>query len=83
MPTARLQAHARRLFLASLVYLPVFFGCLLLHQRRHPVELNVPAAAEEANWAEELYEETRDRLRTKGRWAPHGSIASCPSRECD
>ena len=36
------QAHARRLFLASLAYLPLFFGCLLLHQRR-----KAPAAAEE------------------------------------
>lgn len=30
------RAHARRLFLGSLVYLPVFFAALLVHQRRQP-----------------------------------------------
>ena len=28
--SSRGQAHARRLFLVSLAYLPVFFGCLML-----------------------------------------------------
>jgi len=55
------QAHARRLFLASLAYLPVFFGCLLLHQRRQPAEL------EHTTEVEEMYEEARDRLRSRGR----------------
>lgn len=32
--SSRGQAHARRLFLVSLAYLPVFFGCLLLHQKQ-------------------------------------------------
>ena len=40
------QAYARRLFLASLVYLPVFFACLILHQRRPPAELGVAATVE-------------------------------------
>merc|ERR1712087_874939 len=31
------QAHARRLFLLSLAYLPLFFGCFLVHQRRRPL----------------------------------------------
>jgi hypothetical protein len=35
--SSRGQAHARRLFLVSLAYLPIFFGCLLLHQRRQPL----------------------------------------------
>ena len=39
--SSRGQAHARRLFLVSLGYLPLFFGCLLLHQRRQPVEQRI------------------------------------------
>ena len=40
------QAHARRLFLASLAYLPVFFVCLILHQRRPPAELEFAGTVE-------------------------------------
>ena len=39
--SSRGQAHARRLFLVSLGYLPLFSGCLLLHQRRQPVEQRI------------------------------------------
>ena len=39
------QAHARRLFLASLAYLPVMFACLLLHQRRAKDEEGLEIAA--------------------------------------
>ena len=39
------QAHARRLFLASLAYLPVMFACLLLHQRREKDEEGLEIAA--------------------------------------
>jgi protoheme IX farnesyltransferase len=47
--SSRGQAHARRLFLVSLGYLPLFFGCLLLHQKRQPVEqpLGLDAASAE------------------------------------
>ena len=39
------QAHARRLFLISLVYLPVFFGCLLMHQKREPEDRSADGRA--------------------------------------
>ena len=53
--SSRGQAHARRLFLASLAYLPVFFGCLMLHHRRQPNTASV--AAEDASAAHEAVEE--------------------------
>ena len=56
------QAHARRLFLASLVYLPVFFACLILHQRRPPAELGVAATVEA-----EALEQVRVAARSRGR----------------
>jgi len=54
------QAHARRLFLASLAYLPVFFFCLLLHQKRQPA-----VATEELE--DVAYDDARDRLLSRGR----------------
>jgi len=67
------QAHARRLFLASLGYLPLFFFCLLLHQRRKPLaatsaveELTADADALPSE-LEALGAEARERLRQRGR----------------
>jgi len=54
------QAHARRLFLASLAYLPIFFGCLLIHQRR-------PALTTEDELAAAPLDESLERIRTRGR----------------
>jgi len=84
------QAHARRLFLASLAYLPIFFFCLLLHQRRQP--LAVSASPEESavdmdaigvgtSDAESLAE-ARERLRERGRRiCIHEQITSGGSRD--
>jgi heme O synthase-like polyprenyltransferase len=51
-PNARVQQaqYARRLFFASLGYLPLFFGCLLLHQQsnRHAATEDEEVAAPEA-----------------------------------
>lgn len=69
--SSRGQAHARRLFLASLAYLPIFFGCLLLHQKRLPAEMAIdedarlPAPAESLDRL--LVEESLTRLRERGR----------------
>ncbi|KAL1514499.1 hypothetical protein AB1Y20_003598 [Prymnesium parvum] len=68
---ARGQAHARRLFLASLAYLPIFFACLLLHQERPPppppAVTRRPLGVEHLSEAGLLYEEGRNQLREKGR----------------
>ena len=69
--SSRGQAHARRLFLASLAYLPLFFGCLLLHQRRESVEVPLDEAAALPAPAEALdrmlVDESLERIRSKGR----------------
>merc|ERR1712087_736682 len=57
------QAHARRLFLLSLAYLPLFFACYLLHQRR-PI-LEKEEAAEEVEVG--VQGDVRERLRHRGR----------------
>jgi len=66
------QAHARRLFLVSLAYLPLFFGCFLVHQRRahlteeeearHVVEVGEPSEADA-----DAHGDVRERLRQRGR----------------
>ena len=60
--SSRGQAHARRLFLVSLAYLPFFMGCLLLHQRRSPLAVDEDTEAHAA-----LLAEPRERLRARGR----------------
>lgn len=66
--SSRGQAHARRLFLGSLAYLPLFFACLLLHQRRAPATLDDEAAlhAEEGAAASPL-EAGLEQIRARGR----------------
>lgn len=54
------QAHARRLFLASLAYLPAFFFCFLLH---HKQRASATDTVEEPSHAPEVL----DRLRDRGR----------------
>lgn len=56
------QAHARRLFLASLAYLPIFFACLLLHQKRAPAELEAGVIAED-----DANRDAINRMRSRGR----------------
>lgn len=57
------QAHARRLFLTSLVYLPIFFACLLLHQKRAPAEpLEAGVIAED-----DANRDAINRMRSRGR----------------
>jgi protoheme IX farnesyltransferase len=63
--SSRGQAHARRLFLVSLAYLPIFFGCLLLHQRRQPATL-AAATDDDASSVSPL-EEPLERIRARGR----------------
>lgn len=67
---SRGQAHARRLFLVSLAYLPVFFGCLLLHQRRQPATLEAEASEEERHTTSHTLpaiDEPLTRIRERGR----------------
>lgn len=61
------QAHARRLFLVSLAYLPLFFACLLLHQRRSSVdeENTLPATDEVLDRL--LVNESIERVKERGR----------------
>ena len=61
--SSRGQAHARRLFLVSLAYLPVFFGCLLLHQKREPQVVVVEDDMRDAGWTTPV----RERLVERGR----------------
>jgi hypothetical protein len=75
--------HARRLFFVSLAYLPLFFGCLLLHQRRRdPAELEAHDEAEidARNWI-------REGVRERGRrLCPHEALESphlCPVAAAD
>ena len=60
--SSRGQAHARRLFLVSLAYLPVFFGCLLLHQKRERQAV-VAQDVRDAGWTTPV----RERLVERGR----------------
>lgn len=78
------HAHARRLFLASLLYLPVFFACLLLHQRRETAALET-ALEEDKRGA---IEHVRGEVRARGRelclheqmlTAPHAEDAGAAS----
>ena len=69
--SSRGQAHARRLFLASLAYLPVFFTCLLVHQRR-PAHVALEGdetilPLEESLVDGQLVNESIERIRTRGR----------------
>ena len=66
--SSRGQAHARRLFLVSLGYLPLFFGCLLLHQRRqtHSATVEEDEEATLAHAAGSM-DEPLERIRAKGR----------------
>ena len=62
------QAHARRLFLASLAYLPVFLACLLIHQRRTAsatIEHGVESEGELKG--ELMVDETLERIKARGR----------------
>uniref|UniRef100_A0A7S3ADQ5 Heme O synthase n=1 Tax=Haptolina ericina TaxID=156174 RepID=A0A7S3ADQ5_9EUKA len=73
------QAHARRLFLASLAYLPVFFACLLLHQNRQPITARL---AEEV--VDDGYNDARDRLLSRGRQlCLHEHIVHPPAADAD
>ena len=70
--SSRGQAHARRLFLVSLAYLPVFFGCLMLHQKRRNTaeveeEVGVPLEEEEAHPLERLRARALSAGRSSGR----------------
>jgi len=61
------QAHARRLFLVSLAYLPFFFFCLLLHQKK-PNHLPAPLEeGVEVDGAADPIVQQRERLRERGR----------------
>jgi len=81
-PNARVQQaqYARRLFFASLGYLPLFFGCLLLHQQsnRHAATEDEEVAAPEA---------ARARLREAGRqYCLHEQLEApslCPKGAAD
>lgn len=62
------QAHARRLFLASLAYLPVFLACLLIHQRRPvPVTMEDRLESEGELKGELIVDETLERIKARGR----------------
>ena len=69
--SSRGQAHARRLFLMSLVYLPAFFACLLVHQKRSPPKADSEEAgaegAAEAAAPILAFDESLTRLRAHGR----------------
>ena len=58
--SSRGQSHARRLFLASLAYLPIFFGCLLVHQRR-PLGMMRDEKAIVSSWEPLQYIRARGR----------------------
>lgn len=90
------QAHARRLFLLSLAYLPLFFGCFLLHQRRAPVAtaLARDEPVEELEVEADATADVRERLRQRGRQmcihenisTKNGGVASgslCPVSAAD
>lgn len=74
--SSRGQAHARRLFLVSLAYLPVFFVCLLLHQKRRPADDTSDGEAAVSSTPMAALDDSMTRVRERGREFCHHEMAS-------